>query len=201
MKVYLIRHAQSVENVLDLSTRTSVGDFYDLLERSPDAPITPEGVRQARMLAAQLRMRATIARLYSSPFTRALSTAAIIGEAIGLTPQVLPELREVLPQPARVRRSPRRNRSLRWLFVRSYLEMLWPYGEGESWMESYRRIRAAWRQITAEPAPEVAVVAHRATIWLILLSLRRDPRWKVVQSDLSNSGISIAVSVEERPVV
>jgi broad specificity phosphatase PhoE len=191
MRVYLIRHAQSEENVLDLRVRTSIEDYNAILRRSPEAALTPLGVQQAHAVAHDLLGRG-IERLYTSPFVRTSSTAAVIGEALGIEPVVVVELREVLPQeapPGAVEAAA----SLRRLFVRSYLRMLWPRGLEETWLSSYRRAAVAWRHITAQPAEAVAAVSHRGLISLLLLAAQRQG-WRVVQRDLANAGVSIVAS-------
>ncbi len=187
MKVYLIRHAQSEENVLDMTVRSTIQDFNELVRRSHESPLTKEGEIQTRIVVEKLT-GARIERLYSSPFVRTLSTATAIGEALDLTPQLLDDLREVLPRPMRERR---REAPLKRLFVRGYVEMLWPWGDSETWMESYRRAKSAWREITREPACEIAVVSHRGLISLILFYLTWSRDWRIITSDISNGGVSI----------
>lgn len=193
MKIYLIRHAQSEENVLDLRVVTTASAFNDLVRRSHAAPLTRLGEVQARLVVKRLA-GARIERLYSSPFARTLATAEVIGQAHGLTPQLVDDLREVLPRPVD---ESRRAASLRRLFVQSYLEMFWPWGGGETWAVSYQRAKAVWIQLTSEPAAEIAIVSHRGLISLMLLCLRRDRRWRIVTSDLSNGGVSVVVRQSE----
>ncbi len=187
MKVYLIRHAQSEENVLDLRVYTTINDFNNLVRRSHTAPLTSEGERQAYQVVKKLAT-ARIERLYSSPFVRTLATARTIGAAFGLTPELVDDLREVLPRPMSERRRPG---SLRRLLLQSYLEMFWPWGAGETWLLSYRRAQTVWAQLTSEPVTEMAIVSHRGLISLILFSLRHRRDWQVLTSDISNGGISI----------
>jgi broad specificity phosphatase PhoE len=135
-------------------------------------------------------------RLYSSPFQRALQTAEVIGETIGLTPIVLADLREILPRTMPEQRSVG---SLRRLFIQSYLEMLLPgqgSPQGEGWREAYIRVKRAFAEMTAEPAETIVAVAHRGTIGLILWGLRRSPQWRVLKRDLSNTGVSIVQRVD-----
>lgn len=186
-KIYLIRHAQSEENVLALRDRISSQAFNEVLRRSPEAPLTQEGQRQAREVVAKLA-DARIGKLYSSPFARALTTATLLGDAIGLQPTVIDDLREVLPRERDERRS---SHSLGSMFLRSYLELFWPWGEGEGWPTAYRRARSAWHAVSQEAVDEVAAVSHRALISLIVISLRRSRTWMVRVQDVSNGGISI----------
>lgn len=194
MKVYLIRHAQSAENALDKRQRVSAGDFGLMIGQSPEAPLTDEGQRQARLLIERLNS-ARLAYLYCSPYARALTTARILGEAFDLTPEIIPDLREILPRVSGIRRP---QRSLRWHYIQSYVEMLWPWGEQETWSHGYQRATRAWRQVIARPADEVAVVAHRGTNALIMMAMLLDRNWRVVRSDLSNGGVSIIVSNGQR---
>lgn len=189
MKVYLIRHAQSEENVLPFRDRTTVAEFNAVLRRSHASPLTEQGQLQAQAVIAKLA-DAHVERLYTSPFARALSTATVLGDALGLPPEVIDDLREVMPRPLN---ELRRNRSLGHLFIRGYLEMFLPWGDGETWRVAYRRARHVWTQITNTPANEIAAVSHTTLISLILLSLRRDQEWRVVTRDRSNGGVSVVV--------
>jgi probable phosphoglycerate mutase len=189
MRVYLVRHAQSEENILDLRRRMTADDFNRILRRSPDVALTPLGLEQANTVAASLADKG-IEQLYTSPFIRTRSTAAVIAQRLGLEPEVLDDLREVLPAPSQRRRGPR---SLRRFWVTSYARMLWPRGE-ETWATGYQRARRAFGHITGGQAQTVLAVSHRGMIALLLLAARRTPSWRVVQRDLSNGGVSIVVS-------
>lgn len=195
MRVFLIRHAQSEENILDLRRRTNVEDYNAIVRRSPQATLTPLGVQQAHAVARDLADKG-IERLFCSPFVRTHSTAMVIGTALGIEPEIVEELREVLPQAALPRGDA--TASLRRRFVRSYLRMLWPGGREETWLSSYRRAIVAWRHITTQPAETVAAVSHRGLISLLLLAAQRRG-WRVVQSDLANGGVSLLVSRSSPP--
>ena len=98
MRLLLIRHGQSANNVL----AESDGHDYDLYmsTRSPEPPFTALGHRQAALLAQQLAAAAArplpelerlawlvtehpIDGLYVSPMFRALQTAEPIGTHVG----------------------------------------------------------------------------------------------------------------------
>jgi broad specificity phosphatase PhoE len=95
MQLYLIRHGQSANNALE----TSAG-------RSQDPPLTDLGIRQAEILAAHLAEALPPKRgwessgsyqfdhLYCSAMQRALQTAAPIGKALGLKPEVWTDIHE-----------------------------------------------------------------------------------------------------------
>ncbi len=80
MHVYYVRHGESTNNN---------GDTHD-----PDPALTDAGQAQARHAGAALRSLG-IGRLYCSPLRRNLQTARAIGDALGLTPHVMPELCEI----------------------------------------------------------------------------------------------------------
>jgi glucosyl-3-phosphoglycerate phosphatase len=76
----LVRHGQSQFNVAFAATRIDPGI------RDPE--LTPEGHRQAVAAAAELALLRDqgreIRRMISSPYTRALQTATILAEALGI---------------------------------------------------------------------------------------------------------------------
>jgi broad specificity phosphatase PhoE len=193
MRVYLIRHAQSEGNVMDLRAATTVAEFNELLLRMPDLALTAEGQRQALVLAERMSGRG-VERLYSSPFLRALDTARALGAGLGLEPVIVDELREVVPGLAGERR---RSSSLRRHWIRSFAAMARTRGARPSWATEYRRAKIAWQRITAEPVNVVAAVSHAWTISMILLALRRQRHWRILTRDLRNAGVSV---IEQRVV-
>lgn len=95
LRVTLIRHGQSANNVL---LDQSFAAFTSA--RTPDAPLTPEGVAQALLAgrflaAAQPQAPVPLTALYASGMDRALHTAAVVGECVGLRPVVWPDCHEV----------------------------------------------------------------------------------------------------------
>jgi broad specificity phosphatase PhoE len=88
MELYLIRHAQSTNNILP-----------DERPRTMDPLLTELGVRQAERVAEHLARRLPLAdgtptRLYCSAMWRALHTAHCIARATGLTPEVWVDIHE-----------------------------------------------------------------------------------------------------------
>ena len=82
MRLVLIRHGQSGNNVIWEQTGSSVG-------RHPDTPLTDRGHDQARRLAAAIADGALpwrIDAIYTSLMTRAVQTAAPIANALDLPP-------------------------------------------------------------------------------------------------------------------
>jgi len=81
--VFLARHGESDWNAANR------------FQGHSDRPLTALGRRQAEALAAELAEVAALSAIYSSPLRRALETAAVVGERIGLEPMPLEDLREV----------------------------------------------------------------------------------------------------------
>ncbi len=193
MQVYLIRHAQCEINVLlddaPLTRRLSTAAFNKLLQGDAASPLTPEGVAQAQQLAERLA-GVRFDRLYTSPLPRALATAAALSQTVGLTPQVIEELRELRSPLLRERPG---ELTLWRLCLRSYTRMLFSPASPDAFGPAYRRARAVWGQITREPAEAVAVVSHGMFIWFLLLSIWTDRRWQIVSRDFANCGVSLVI--------
>lgn len=104
MELYIIRHGQSTNNL---------SMMYDAGDREPDPPLTEVGRKQAQAVARYLSSAHNIdvwverppdqrqalfdqriSRLYCSPMRRALQTCQPIAEALGLAPEVWPEIYE-----------------------------------------------------------------------------------------------------------
>jgi broad specificity phosphatase PhoE len=85
--VILVRHGESEFNVVFNRTGKDPG--------IKDPKLTDRGREQVRQAALQLRQHShSIRRLLTSPYTRALETAAIIAETLGLPVEVEPVVHE-----------------------------------------------------------------------------------------------------------
>ncbi|QNM05670.1 histidine phosphatase family protein [Qiania dongpingensis] len=81
MEIYLIRHGQTDWNV------------RGIMQGQTDIPLNAAGRSQAESLAESLKAL-PIKALYSSPLSRALETAQILGKVLRLTPFPLPSMKE-----------------------------------------------------------------------------------------------------------
>lgn len=81
--VYLVRHGENVANLT-----------LELSSRRVDYALTEKGRLQAAQTGEHFRGMG-IDQIYASPLKRAVETAQIIGAALGLTPVVLENFREV----------------------------------------------------------------------------------------------------------
>ena len=82
MKIYFVRHGESEANVLRV-----------ISNRGWVHPLTDKGRQQARDLADRLQT-AGIARIYTSPLQRAVQTAEILAQALGVEFEITDALRE-----------------------------------------------------------------------------------------------------------
>lgn len=89
MRLYFIRHAQSVNNAFWETHGNSSGHV-------PDAELSDLGHQQAAHLAAYLeRSDFGITHFYTSPMTRAIQTALPCAKALGLPLHVMPDWFEI----------------------------------------------------------------------------------------------------------
>jgi broad specificity phosphatase PhoE len=154
-----------------------------------DTPLNDTGREQARELAERVASDG-FRSLWSSDLSRALETAAIVGERIGLEPRLDPRLREG-------------NRG-RWeghLFVdiardepelyaawrRAGPEFRFP--GGESLLEQQERVLAAAADISATDELPALVVCHGGSIKVVLCS--RDPRGLDAFQDLKIPNVAL----------
>lgn len=149
----LIRHGESEFNAVFSRTRVDPG--------IADPKLTPLGRAQARAAAeAMTRHDTPIRRILTSPYTRALETAAILAEALALPVEVEPIVHEHACWSCDVG-TPISLLSERWpaLDFAHLKEVWWPEDEPE---ESVHRRCAHFRIKAAQLADwrHVAVVSH-----------------------------------------
>jgi broad specificity phosphatase PhoE len=82
VKLYFVRHGESVANVLGV-----------ISNRDEPHPLTDKGREQAELLAASL-LPCAITALYTSPILRAVQTAEILSQRLGIGFQMMDALRE-----------------------------------------------------------------------------------------------------------
>lgn len=88
MKLIMIRHGEP--NYNNVTERQFIGHGRDLAE------LTSEGIQQAEKVSGDIRLQGA-ELIVSSPYTRALQTAAIISKNTGLNIQIETDLHEWLP--------------------------------------------------------------------------------------------------------
>ncbi len=147
-EIYLIRHGEITQS----SPRRFVGQT--------DLPLTERGRAQIAGVAEHLAGRG-VGRLLCSPLSRCVESAGIIGAALGIVPETVPDLREIdlgaweglTVDEVRERfpgRYEARGRNLAGFR---------PPG-GESFADVQRRAWPAFEAVTAEMDEPLAIVAH-----------------------------------------
>jgi 2,3-bisphosphoglycerate-dependent phosphoglycerate mutase len=147
-------------------------DRFPLVDGHGDPELHDDGHRQAQFVARRLAVE-SIDALYVTTLTRTHQTAAPIASALGLTPIVEPDLREVFLGEwegglARVHAG---NNDPRWL--KAMAEGEWGHIPGaESTAQLQQRCMRALRSIHAErPNQRVVCVVHGGVISAILGSI------------------------------
>lgn len=160
--LYLIRHGRTASN------------RRQLLHGVTDVPLDGHGLRQAARVGERLRAEQPDA-LISSPLSRALTTARIIGEHVGLEPTVVPALIEMdfgILEGATLERLAIEHPELaERLLDADDAEVAWP--EGESRRGFNERVYDAFLAILhAYAAHRVIVVAHGGVIGSFLAQVQ-----------------------------
>ena len=161
MRAFCLRHGES-ENVL---TRTA-----GVL---PRAPLTEAGRRQARA-AAEMLGGESVAAIYSSTAVRAVDTAGIIGELLGVETVSTTALLEVSIGGAEGSTDPAIG-SLTAAVLRGWIvdgDLDARVADGESGHEVVARVSTALTAIaTAHPDRTVIVVGHVSSLTVTLIEL------------------------------
>lgn len=146
-EIFLIRHGEITQS----SPRRFVGQS--------ELPLTDRGRKQMRQVAKYLADRG-LSRLLCSPLSRCVESAGIVGAALGLEPEVVPDLREIglgVWEGLTVE-------EVRQRFPGDYeargrdLAGFRP-ADGESFADLERRVWAAFEPLSDSNSPQ-AIVAH-----------------------------------------
>lgn len=164
MRVYLCRHAQEAESPYE-----------------PREAITDLGKEQARALGRYLADK-KIKSLYSSDLPRALRTAEVVGEVLGLKPKVLRELREISTS------SPED-----WsdYVQKHHPDLDYLVGGRESLKMVMERGRGAWERIIRESAGKnIAIIGHGVFTKALLYALGYED-YLIRNDHVANAGVTI----------
>lgn len=155
MEIVLIRHGKP--DYAPVDEKGFIGHGRSM------APLTEEGVHQAEV-AADNTMLAGVQLIVSSPYTRALQTAAIISRKTGIPLTVEIDLREWEPDQT-YQYNGEESRVLHQDF--SACKGVWPEGETRRWEQIdgiIRRIDPVFRTYYERGYGKIAVVAHGGVI-------------------------------------
>ena len=168
--MWLVRHGESVGNVADAEAHEQGAGRLQLDVRDPDVPLSETGCSQAQALGrwmADLPDEQRPTAVLSSPFTRALTTAQLAAEPLGLKVRIDERLRERDfgafdgMTGAGIREEYPQEAERRDLLGKFYYR---PPG-GESWADVALRIRSLLAtEGLRNDCERLVVVAHQAVI-------------------------------------
>ncbi len=189
MLLYLIRHGETPWN------------RAHRFQGWQDLPLTETGLEQARQLARRMAGVTGVCRLWSSPLQRAFTTAQLVGEAMGLTPEPLDGLREINmgrwaghPVPELLK-GPEAAAVRRWLAGDPELTV----PDGESLRTVQARAVAALRPLLSNVPGDAAVVAHGLSLKALTFGLLDLPLSYDRLFDLDNASVSVLRWEPDRP--
>ncbi|MFQ5851005.1 MAG: histidine phosphatase family protein [Candidatus Binatia bacterium] len=169
-----------------------------------DVPLSEAGIEQARSLALQLRKEGNpIAAVHSSPLSRALHTAGIIADALGLRPFSDPFWCEMnigvwsgLTTEEVIARHTKD-----WERIRAGEDL--PRGGGETMAQFHKRVvRGAELLAEKHTGERVAVVTHGGPIRALLLHCRGLPpnRYREVEK-IGNASLTEVVFQKGKAII
>lgn len=156
MKIVFIRHGEPDSSGVD--SRGFIGQGRDF------APLTPAGIEQAAQAAAHHLLTGS-QLIVSSPYTRALQTAAIISRHTGLDIQVELDLHEFIPDKTFQMKGEAESKELHHDFMHCCGE--YPDGESRKWEtigEIIRRTQPVLNKYVDLGYEKIIVVAHGGVI-------------------------------------
>jgi broad specificity phosphatase PhoE len=187
--VWLVRHAESVGNVADARAHEQGSGRLELDIRDPDVPLSETGCSQAQALGrwmAGLPEEQRPTAVLSSPFERALTTARLAAEPLGLRVRPDERLRERDfgafdgMTGAGIREEYPAEAQRRDLLGKFYYR---PPG-GESWADVALRIRSLLAtEAIRHDGERLLVVAHQAVIMVFRYVLEELTEQELLEVD------------------
>ncbi len=156
MKIVFIRHGETDKSEVD--KRDFIGQGRDM------APLTELGVRQAEEVSSNPLLK-DCRIIISSPYTRALQTAAIISKNTGLDIKVEVDIHEFIPDKTFQLKGEEENQLLHKDFMNCLGE--YPEGEVRKWetiTEIIERTKPVFDKYVDQGYERIIVVAHGGVI-------------------------------------
>lgn len=175
MKIILVRHGESI------------GNFENRLQGQEDYDLTELGYRQA-ICTAQKLQQLGVSALYSSHLLRAQATARAIGEKIGVSPILQPDVAEYHfgemsgATYAEVRE--------RYGVLANPAERVYPGEEGRD-VFFQRVTQAIYRVMDDHPGESVAIVSHGGPIALFCQAVLGLPYIRPMPFSINNCSLNI----------
>ena len=157
--LYLIRHGENPANITK-----------EFSHRLVDYSLTPKGVLQAQQTGVYFKSR-QIDAIYCSPLKRAIETAEIIGQAIGVQPVIIEEFREVNVGALEALGGSPENWATHDSIIRAWFEgqpdRMFP--EGENYHMLLERMRAGVQRILHEQEGKKSIIVGHGGIFTFTL--------------------------------
>jgi probable phosphoglycerate mutase len=157
--LYLIRHGENPANLTK-----------EFSHRLIDYSLTPKGVLQAQQTGEYFKSR-PIDAIYCSPLKRAIETAEIIGQAIGVQPVIIEEFREVNVGALEALGGSPENWATHDSIIQAWFEgqpdRMFP--EGENYHMLLERMRAGVQQILHEQDGKKSIIVGHGGIFTFTL--------------------------------
>jgi len=157
--LYLIRHGENPANITK-----------EFSHRLVDYSLTPKGVLQAQQTGAYFKSR-QIDAIYCSPLKRAIETAEIIGQAIGVQPVIFEEFREVNVGALEALGGSPENWATHDSIIRAWFEgqpdRMFP--EGENYHMLLERMRAGVQRLLHEQDGKKSIIVGHGGIFTFTL--------------------------------
>lgn len=174
-KIILVRHGESIANVAATAAEAAGAEVIDVTARDADVPLSALGEQQAAALRprldAELGVDGNGARVWSSPYLRAVSTAHLaLGNRQFVTDERLRDrelgILDALTARGVDARLPDEAARRRWLGKFYYR----PPG-GEAWTDVALRLRSFVSELAASDGRTVLLFTHDAVVSLFLYVL------------------------------
>ncbi|KRC51063.1 hypothetical protein ASE16_09010 [Leifsonia sp. Root227] len=174
-KIILVRHGESIANVAATAAEAAGAEVIDVTARDADVPLSALGEQQAAALRPRLDAELGVdgygARVWSSPYLRAVSTAHLaLGDRPFLTDERLRDrelgILDALTARGVDARLPDEAARRRWLGKFYYR----PPG-GEAWTDVALRLRSFVSELAASDGRTVLLFTHDAVVSLFLYIL------------------------------
>lgn len=156
MKIIFIRHGEP--DKLQVDERGFIGQGRDM------APLTKLGIQQAEEVCANPLLKGCQI-IVSSPYTRALQTAAIISKNMGLDIKVEVDIHEFIPDKTFQVKGEEENKRLHKDFIECMGE--YPEGKNRNWetiAEIINRTKPVFDKYVELGYEKILVVAHGGVI-------------------------------------
>jgi 2,3-bisphosphoglycerate-dependent phosphoglycerate mutase len=157
--LYLIRHGENLANITK-----------EFSHRLIDYSLTPKGILQAQQTGEYFKDR-QIDAIYCSPLKRAIETAEIIGQIVGVQPLIMEEFREVNVGALEALGGSPENWATHDSIIRAWFEgqpdRMFP--EGENYHMLLERMRAGVLQVLREQENKRSIIVGHGGIFTFTL--------------------------------